>query len=150
METIEGALTTNAFVVVLPVAPTPSLRTEIFSNDPPAQPVAAVLASPEAVQACARIGVSAAASSGAAGRAFTVAWRLGASSHAPLAQQLEAKVAAATAQLGDKGRKAWLSRISFEISQTELFAAVEVVKASLGASYYTTPIQPPNRNGMNG
>lgn len=98
METIEGALTTNAFVVVLPVAPTPSLRTQIFSNDPPAEPVAAVVASPEAAQACSRLGISAAASSGAAGRQFTVAWRLGATSHAQLAQQLEA---------GLKVRVAW-------------------------------------------
>lgn len=41
METIDGALTTNAFVVVRPVAPTPSLRAAVFSNDPPAQPQAA-------------------------------------------------------------------------------------------------------------
>ncbi|CAK9031471.1 Galactosylceramidase [Durusdinium trenchii] len=55
VETIDGALTTNAFVVVRPVAPTPSLRAAVFSNDPPAQPQAALLVSPLSVQACSEI-----------------------------------------------------------------------------------------------
>lgn len=42
VETIDGALTTNRAVVDLPVMHTPPLRSQVFTNDPPAQPQAAV------------------------------------------------------------------------------------------------------------
>eukprot|EP00913_Durusdinium_trenchii_P000087 g77.t1 len=128
VETIDGALTTNAFVVVRPVAPTPSLRAAVFSNDPPAQPQAALLVSPLSVQACSEISASAATSAGAAARPFVSRWALGAGTTAELATELQAKV--------NSG-----SELSLQISQLELFTAVEAVKQRMGNNFYTTPIQ---------
>lgn len=128
VETLDGALTTNRAVVDLPVTYTPSLTTPVFTNDPPAQPQAALLASPLKVQACSAISVSAATSSGAAARPFVVSWSLGSSTHYELAQALQAKLASATGP-------------TLAISQLELFTAVEAVKGRMGSNFFATQFQ---------
>eukprot|EP00438_Fugacium_kawagutii_P022689 Skav224913 [mRNA] locus=scaffold1112:563377:570407:- [translate_table: standard] len=72
--------------------------------------------------------VSAASSSGAAARPFVVSWSLGGSTNSDLAQELQAKVESQ-------------SGLTQQISQLDLFTAVEAVKTRLGSNFYSTPFK---------
>lgn len=138
VETLSDVLTINERVVDLPVKPTPTLAGAVFSNDPLVQPQAALLASPLSVQECGRLVVSGATSLGGAGRPMSTAWTVrnnGSASSASsgsagsvLEEQLQAL---ADSQTG----------LSLEFSQLQFFNAVQALKASMGSSFYTTPIQ---------
>ncbi|CAK9051044.1 unnamed protein product [Durusdinium trenchii] len=119
LETLPGALAPERFG---------SLTATVETGEAVVQPHAVVQASPLILQACGRVLVSAVASTGSAGRGFTVVWSLGPQSTVPLAQQLQATVSAAT-------------ELSFEIPTLEFFAAVETTKATMGSSFYSTDIK---------